>query len=187
MLTGNPIALIPRWGKALGEPRPAESVCSLVTTPFKLIYLKPFFPTLLAHSFCDPSHSMWSLSTNVLHLSVKCTAFLEHVPTTTEALDAEKAVPPQFCRRQTLIVFFFYQFSVFSCCKWKYFFHLSQSQSFCSWWSTWFEGKLWYGAPLEYFLFFFIFWVSSANLSGKCRSLGLAWTLPNKYRSVFNS
>ena len=113
MLTGNPIALIPRWGKALGEPRPAESVCSLVTTPFKLIYLKPFFPTLLAHSFCDPSHSMWSLSTNVLHLSVKCTAFLEHVPTTTEALDAEKAVPPQFCRRQTLIVFFFISFLYF--------------------------------------------------------------------------
>ena len=34
VLTGNHIALIPRQFKALGEPRPAKSICSLVMTPF---------------------------------------------------------------------------------------------------------------------------------------------------------
>lgn len=80
MLTVNHIALIPRQIKALGEQRPAKSVCSLVTTPF----LANLSQTLIFLTSCSFLLSPIAFHVEFIHqhtapVSQVSSFFLEHI------------------------------------------------------------------------------------------------------------
>lgn len=166
VLTVNHIALIPRRFKVLGEPGPAKSIVVWWRPPFKLIYLKLFifltscsfllwpiaFHVEFIHQHAAPVSQVSSfVRTHCTenHLSIEC----RESSATSVLLEVDF---DSFLSLMNFLyfhvvsgnTFFFFSFAL----EPKFLFLVVGKLCLPA---NWLEGKLWYGALLEFCLFFF--------------------------------